>query len=112
MPRLRRSWLAVPASGGGLFGSGLLMAVGRHATILIVCSICFAAVLLGITAAVVAIVQIRTKRSPEDRRMTALTRLARRHGNPDRAMRLLTADMLLGQNKRSAVDLCGRGNPF
>jgi hypothetical protein len=78
-------------------GSGLLMAVGHHATTLMVCSICLAAVLLGIMAAVVEIVRIRTEISSEDRRMTALTRLARRHGNPDRAMRLLTWDKWLSQ---------------
>jgi hypothetical protein len=61
--------------------------------------ICAAAVLLSITAAAVAIVRIRTSRSPETRRMTALTRLARKHKDPDRAMRLLTTDKLLGKSQ-------------
>lgn len=94
-----KPWLALPVSGGGLFGSGLGMAIGHHATTLMVYGICGAAVLLSITAAAVAIVRIRTNRSPEAQRMTELTRLARKHKNPDRAMRLLTMDKFLAKSE-------------
>lgn len=103
MFRIRNAWLALPVGSGGLFGSGLGIATG-HASPLVVGIVCSAAVLLSIIAAVVAIVRIRTSRSLETRRMTALTRLSRKHRDPDRAMRLLTMDKVLGKSEAPTND--------
>jgi hypothetical protein len=48
----------------------------------------------------VRIVEVRTSRTAEIRRMAALTKIARKHSSKDRAVRLLLAEPLITNGKQ------------
>src|SRR5438270_338845 len=90
-----RSWLAVhmskvtasraAISGAqhlGLSAGILAMTLTHHASMEVILCASAASVLLAIAAATVTIVEVRTNRTSENRRMAALTKIARKH--PDR----------------------------
>ena len=105
-------WLAVlmskviasrVATGAGHLGvsvSSLALMLTHHASMEFVLVICGAGVLLAIAAAAVTIVEVRTNRTVENRRMAALTKIARKHPDRDRAIRLLLAEPLITNGKQ------------
>lgn len=106
MWRTKTSWLTVlPVSSGGigLFSGAVAMQLAGHAKTVMVLGTDTAGVLLSLTAAVVAIVKILAMRSPEQMRMATLTRMARQHKDPDRAMRLLMIDRAAGKAEAAAI---------
>ena len=103
--RLKNYWLVLPLfSGvGGLFG-GLGTHLLNHSNSIVTLGTCVGAVIASISTAVVAIVRIRTDQAPENRRTAALTRIADKHRNPDRAMRLLILDRYLSKAQGPNAD--------
>lgn len=110
--RLKNYWLVLPLfSGvGGLFG-GLGTHLLSHSDWVVTVGTCVGAVIASISTAVVAIVRIRTDQAPENRRTAALTHIADKHYDPDRAMRLLILDRYVskaqGPNADKVMDVLG-----
>ncbi len=94
MSKVSASRVAAGAGHLGLSAGSLALLLRSHASLEFVLAICGAGVLLATAAAAVAIVEVRTNRAVESRRMAALTKLARKHPDSDRAMRLLLAEPL------------------
>jgi hypothetical protein len=98
------------ATGAGHLGvsvSSLALMLSHHASMEFVLVICGTSVLHTIAAAVMTIVEVRTSRTVESRRITALTRIARKHPNKDKAIRLLLAEPIITNSKQlSSSESC------
>src|SRR5262245_19725916 len=91
------------ATGGisGLLGLGGLVAqVGHAANPTTVMSLYGASLLMALITAVVKLYDIRCKRSPAYVTAASLARNARRHPDPDRAMRLTLTDRALARGEQ------------
>jgi hypothetical protein len=100
MSKVIASQVAAGAGHLGVSASSLALMLTHHASMEFVLIICGAGVLLTITAAAVTIVEVRTNRPVENRRMAALTKIASKHPNKDRAIRLLLAEPLITNGKK------------
>lgn len=100
MAKIVTSRVATSAGYLGVSASSLGLTLTHHASIELVLIICGVGVLPAIAAAAVTIIEIRTNRTVENRRMTALTKIARKHPNRDRAIRLLMAEPLITNGKQ------------
>lgn len=113
-PRTAASQVTTGIGSIGLSVGGLTVQLARGGSTLSALAMYATAAVLAIATAVVAIVRIRTNRPAESRRMSALTRLARKHPDADRAMRLLMADPLIAGNdfltSQAAASLPGHGD--
>jgi hypothetical protein len=94
-PRTAASHVTTGIGSLGLSAGGLTVQLAHGGSTLGALAMYATGALLAIATAVVAIVQIRTNRPAESRRMSALTRLAHKHPDADRAMQLLMADSLM-----------------
>jgi hypothetical protein len=100
MSKVITSRLATGAGHAEVSVGSLALMLTHHASMEFVLIICGAGVLLAITAAAVTIVEVRTNRTVESRRMAALTKIACNHPNRDRAIRLLLAEPLITNGKQ------------
>jgi hypothetical protein len=100
MSKIVASQVATRAGQLGASSCGFALVLTHHASPEFVLFICGANVLLTIAAAAVKIIEVRTSRTVETRRMAALSKIARKHPNRDRAIRLLLAEPLITNAKQ------------
>jgi hypothetical protein len=107
MSKVTTPQLAAGAGHLGVSAGSLALMLTHHASMELVLTICGAGVLLAITAAAVTIIEVRTNRTVESRRMAALIKIARKLPNKDRAIRLLLAEPLIANGKQlSSKESC------
>lgn len=107
MSKIIASQAATGAGHLGVSASTLALILTHHAGLEFMLLIGGANLFLTIVAAAVKMVEIRTNRTVGNRRMAALSKIARKHSNRDRAIRLLLAEPLITNGKQlSSKESC------
>jgi hypothetical protein len=106
MKNAKDAWLALPLGSGVVGASSTiwLHLSTDHTNTLLVVSTCALAALATIAATIVAIVRIRTSEPSEKRRTAKITRIAAKHPDRDRAMRLLMIDKYLDKAEHPTAE--------